>query len=119
MTTLDHAAKARQIADEAHRVLWQTNNDRAPHLIALARIHTDLAKLTARPAIPDGTELAFHNQAGALVTVTKTQTSAGATGYPWTCHGCHAGWPDYSTRVHSKSAAAKHAAECAALQITT
>ncbi|MFH8813152.1 hypothetical protein ACH4GZ_39135 [Streptomyces hygroscopicus] len=117
MTTLDHATKARLIADEAHRVLWQTDNDRAPHLIALAQVYADLAKLTARPAFPNGTELAFHNQAGALITVTKTQRLDGATGYPWTCHGCRTDHPGYSTRTHSKNDAEKHAAECAALQI--
>ncbi|MGW7617391.1 hypothetical protein ACWGLG_16295 [Streptomyces antimycoticus] len=119
MTTLDHAEKARRVADEAHSVVWQKDNARAPHLIALAQVYADLAKLAARPAIPDGIELAFYNQAGALVTVTKTQTATGYTVYPWTCHGCRTDYEGYSTRAHSKNDAEQHAADCTALQIAT
>ncbi|CAM5678178.1 hypothetical protein SANTM175S_02362 [Streptomyces antimycoticus] len=75
MTTLNDADKARQLADEAHAVLLQADHDRAPHLlIALAKVYAELAKLTACPVIPQGTELAFHNQAGALVTGSPAPT---------------------------------------------
>ncbi|GAA0575043.1 hypothetical protein [Streptomyces mordarskii] len=120
MTTLNDADKARQLADEAHAVLLQADHDRAPHLlIALAKVYAELAKLTACPVIPQGTELAFHNQAGALVTVTRTQIHTGHTAYSWTCHGCGTEDPGYSARIRSKNDAEQHAAECTALQITT
>ena len=116
MQTTDYAAKARELADEAHRVLWQADNARAPHLIALAQVFADLAKTTT-PGLPDGTIVAYPNQSGAVVAVTQTGP-VGATTYPWNCTACTAGaHVGFTLLGYSQTAAEEHAAQCNALPI--